>query len=184
MKDIRWFAAVMALSASVAVAQTQAAKDKPATDGPKQNSSDKSAQKPAGSPRSVLDRPLGEKPAPMVVPAGTEIRVDIVDCKVALPVRIGFATAIPALSKVSVKINRVYSPGYVDASGTPVNGQSRYAEYGELKSVTIDGKTYKVETDSVPLATPGSSAVTPDNSTGSSPHDVKFVLSAPLSLER
>lgn len=194
MKNLlRSLAAIaFALSVTVAVAQSQPAKDKPAADAAKQQNaaSEKPAaapdknQKPANSQRSVLDRPLGEKPAPIIVPAGTEIRVDLVDGKVVVPVRVGFSTAIPALSKVAVKIDRVYAPGYVDPSGAQVSAPSRYAEYGELKSITIDGKTYAVESDSVALATPGSSAVTPDNSMGSSAHDVKFVLSSPLAIER
>lgn len=184
MKRLAWLLAVLALSLTVAVAQSQPSKDKPAAQDSAAKPADK-AQKPASSPRSVLDRPLSAKPDPIIVPAGTEIRVDLVDGKVVVPVRVGFTTAIPALSKAAVKIERVYAPGYVETSGTQVNNQSaRYAEYGELKSVTIDGKTYKVESNSVALGTPGSSAVTPDNSLGSSPHDVKFVLSAPLSIER
>lgn len=180
---------VFALCASVGFAQSQPAKDKaPVVE--KQKASDQKpaedrAQKPAENKRSVLDRPLGEKPDPIIVPAGTEIRVDLVDSKVLVPVRVGFATPIPALSKVAVKINRVYPPAYVESGSTPqLSVPARYAEYGEITAVTIDGKTYPVQTDSVPLASPGSSAVTLDNSIGSSVHDVKFVLSAPLAIAR
>ena len=144
------------------------------------------ADKPAENRRSVLDRPLGEKPDPIVVPAGTEIRVDIVDGKVLVPVRVGFATPIPALSKAAVQIERVYRPPVYDASGAvrQDSAYSSYAEYAVLSTITVDGVTYRVESNSVPLASPGSSAVTPDNSMGSSVHDVKFVLSTPLAIKR
>jgi len=66
----------------------------------------------------------------------------------------------------------------------PVRVGFSTAEYGILTGVTVNGVTYKVETDSVPLATPGSSAVSADNSMGNSPHDVKFVLSAPIEIPR
>ena len=132
---------------------------------------------------SVMDHPLAEKPDMIVVPAGTEIRVDMVDGKVTVPVRIGFSTPIPALSKTSVKVDRIYAPSAYDANGNLLNN-GRYAEYGVLTAVTVSGVTYKVETDSVPLATPGSSAVSADNTMGNSPHDVKFVLSAPLEIPR
>jgi hypothetical protein len=148
------------------------------------NDSPAKAKSPdAAKPRSVMDRPLGEKPEPLVVPAGTEVRVDLVDGKVVVPVRVGFATAIPALSKAVVKIDRVYGPTAYDANGNLL-GNTRYAEYGVLTAVTINGATYQVETNSVPLATPGSSAVSADNSMGDSVHEVKFVLSAPLSIAR
>lgn len=185
MKDLRGVLTVLVLSMSVAVAQSQPAKDKPTSDTPKQQkgAGDK-AQKPATSPRSVLDRPMGERPDPFIVPAGTEIRVDIVEGKVVVPVRVGFATPIPALSKAAVKINRVYPPTYAESGAAQASVPVRYAEYGELTSVTIDGRTYAVQSDSVALGTPGSSVVTPGNSLGSSPHDVKFVLSVPLAIER
>jgi hypothetical protein len=80
----------------------------------------------------------------------TEIRVDLAEGKVAVPVRVGFATPIPALSKVSVKIDWVYAPAVYDANGNVLNNtNTRYAEYGVLTGVTVNGVTYKVESDSV-----------------------------------
>ena len=142
-------------------------------------------QKASAAKRTVLDRPAGEKPAPYIVPAGTEIRVDVVEGKVIVPVRVGFATPIPALSKVAVQVNRVYAPAYLDANGVRQDGgNASYAEYGVLTAVTVDGVTYPVQSNSVPLASAGSMAVTLDNSAASSVHDVKFVLSASLSIAR
>ncbi len=183
MRNLRlWVLAPLALSVSVAVAQSQPAKEKPDTTKQEKTTNDK-GQKADANRRSVLDRPLGEKSDPIIVPAGTEIRVDIVEGKVVVPVRLGFATVIPALSKAAVKIDRVYPATYAE-HGVPSSVPVRYAEYGELTSITIDGRTYSVKSDSVALGTPGSSAVTPDNSIGHSVHDVKFVLSAPLAIER
>ncbi len=199
MKNFRFtFAAslLMVLVFTLAQAQ-QSSSDKASSDTSQKSQAKKdsadakaktdTAAKPtqADGQRSVMDRPMDEKVEPIVVPAGTEIRVDIAEGKVAVPVRVGFSTPIPALSKVSVKIDRVYAPAVYDANGNVLNNSNtRYAEYGVLTGVTVNGVTYKVETDSVPLATPGSGAVTVDNSMGSSVHDVKFVLSAPIEIAR
>jgi len=42
------------------------------------------------------------------VPAGTEIRVDLTESKITGPVRLGFATPIPARTKVAVDTDRTY----------------------------------------------------------------------------
>ena len=93
--------------------------------------------------RSVYDRPDDSAADVVVVPAGTEIHVNILDGNVALPVRMGFATPIPALSKVTVKLFGVRDyESYWEFSGL--------SDYASLTSVTIDNVTYPVQTDTVP----------------------------------
>lgn len=67
---------------------------------------------------SVLDRPKDSRPDVIVVPARTELRVDIGQRKTVAPVRVGFATPIPALSQVTVEETRSYV-GVPDFSSTP-----------------------------------------------------------------
>jgi len=99
-------------------------------------------------PRSVLDRPHDSAPDTIVVPAGTELRVDVNQHKVVVPVRVGFATPIPALSQVAVQVSRTpLNTGY-SPTGTPYVD---YAEYATVTAVTVAGKTYELQTDSVPL---------------------------------
>jgi hypothetical protein len=129
-----------------------------------------------------------QEPDVLVVPAGTEIRVETLaglptvtrsgtfyEGKVVVPVRIGFTTAIPALSKVKIAVysvyagngyivygNSLFSPtGYADSSG--------YINQAELDSVTIDGTEYKVRTKGAPF---------------SASSEQQFVLEEPLTLER
>lgn len=129
----------------------------------------------------VFDNSLNSKIEPLVVPAGTEIRVDLVEGKVIVPVRVGFATPIPALSKVALQVNRTYYPtGLLNERV----GYVGFADYATLTAVTVRGATYPVQSNSIPIASPGSSAVTLDNTMGSSPHDATFVLSAPIEIER
>jgi hypothetical protein len=138
------------------------------------------AERESNSPnhRSVLDQTPDAKPDVIIVPAGTEIRVDIVDGKVIVPVRVGFATPIPALSKVTVQVNPVY--GYT-GNATYGVGSVAYAENAALTAVTVRGVTYAVQANTVQLDSAGtaSGAVR----TGSS-HDAVFILSAPLAIER
>jgi len=82
----------------------------------------------------------------IVVPVGTEIRVqftqpsgltNMIEGKVAVPVRVGWATAIPADSKVKMNAS---------------------ADFVELASITVREVEYKVKTNAMPLFTtaPGS----------------------------
>lgn len=68
-----------------------------------ENKNDLGGDSPVGS---VLDRPKDSRPDVIVVPAGTELKVDIGDHKTVIPVRVGFATPIPALSQVTVQVTR------------------------------------------------------------------------------
>lgn len=106
----------------------------------------------------------------IVVPAGTELRVDIDERKVVVPVRVGFATPIPALSKATVQVRReqittnAYAVGqvpYVD-----------YVDYATVTAVTVGSTTYEVETDTVQLFK------------GPGNKEVKFILSKPVSVLR
>jgi hypothetical protein len=195
MKKLFTGFALVVFAVSLASAQQASSDKSSSTAQPKKDASVSADTKAkatdvqkSGQPtyHSVMDRSKSDdQPEPLVVPAGTEIRVDMVSNKVVVPVRVGFTTAIPALSKVSVKIDRVYPPSAYDASGSLLNSATvRYAEYGVLTRVTVNGVTYEVESNSVPLGTPGSSAVTAGNSMPDSVHEVKFELSAPLSIPR
>jgi hypothetical protein len=133
--------------------------------------------------RSVFDQAKSKTPDFIIVPAGTEIRVDIVDGKVIVPVRVGFSTPIPALSVASVKVHRLsYTPVlYSVAPGSLDNASLTYAETADLTAVTVDGATYPVEARTVALnggATVGSAM------SMSSSRDAAFVLTAPLAIKR
>lgn len=131
--------------------------------------------------RSVFDQTKSNKPDFLIVPAGTEIRVDIVDGKVIVPVRVGFATPIPALSRAEVTINRKYYAPYnisYDASG---NYPGTYTENAELISVTVGAVAYPVKATVVPL---NGSAAQPTMASIPSTRDITFVLTAPLAIRR
>jgi hypothetical protein len=107
----------------------------------------------------------------IVVPAATEIRVNIPERKVVVPVRIGFSTPIPALSKVVVQISRTYvSNGYVVGEISYVD----YVDYATVTAVVIGGTSYNLETDTVPLF----------KGEGAANAEVVFHLSSPLSIPR
>jgi len=113
--------------------------------------------------RPVTDRVKEKAPDFLIVPAGTEIKVDIseenpdrepehvLQGKVVAPVRIGFATAIPALSKTAVQLSlRYYDAGYGPGS------QPGYTNVAQLTAVTVDGTTYDVESNEISVGpTPG-----------------------------
>lgn len=74
--------------------------------------------------------------------------MDVAERKVIVPVRAGFATAIPALSNVTVQWTREYING--DYSGGNFQ-YTDYVDYARITGVTIEGTTYDVQTNSVPL---------------------------------
>jgi hypothetical protein len=120
--------------------EPKAAQDEQKIDLKPQNSRAVAQTLPA---RSVYDRPDNSAADVVVVPAGTEIHVNILDGNVALPVRLGFATPIPALSKVTVKLFGVRDyESYWEFSGL--------SDYASLTNLTIDNVTYPVQTDTVP----------------------------------
>ena len=105
----------------------------------------------------------------IVVPAGTEIRVDVRERKVVVPVRVGFSTPIPALSKVAVQVSRSYVPAGYGSNGAP---SVDFVDYATVAAVTVEGRTYEVKADTVPLLR------------GETNSEVTFVLSAPVSVLR
>jgi len=134
-------------------------------EGNKDNSGGRS---PVGS---VLDRPKDSRPDIIIVPAGTEIKVDIGERKTVVPVRVGFATPIPALSQVTVHVTHsVVAIPYPDSGASYPNVD--YTEYATVTAITVDGKTYQVQTDSVPL------------SRGGTHSEVTFKLDEPLKVLR
>jgi hypothetical protein len=118
--------------------------------------------------RTALDRPGLDRPKDrvaekaddlLIVPEGTQLKIDISEGKVVVPVRVGFATAIPALSKATVRVS---------LQGT---GDSVYI--AELVDVTVEGVRYGVQADLV--AVPGPQAL---------PSEVTFTLLKPVSIQR
>lgn len=130
-----------------------------------------SAQKQTTTPKSVMDRPQDSTPDAITVPAGTEIKIDVPEHKVVAPVRVGFSTPIPALSQVSVDIHRTYvSAGYAVAGMPYVD----YVDYATITSITINGTSYDVETDTIPLF----------KGEGAANREVTFHLNSTLSIPR
>jgi hypothetical protein len=130
--------------------------------------------------RSVFDQSKSTLPDFIIVPAGTEIRVDIIDGKVIVPVRVGFATPVPALSQAAVKVNQIY---YTPVSYNVGPGPSlpvSYGESAELTAVTVGGVTYPVQARPVSLTGAALGTMT----SLSSSRDAVFVLTAPLAIER
>ena len=119
-----------------------------------------SASSPASntSRLPVLDAPKQNLPDVIVVPAGTQIKVDISEenpplnvpqrtfsGKVTIPVRVGWDTVIPALTKVTVEVSALYYSvaGRYDNAG--------FQGFAQLTSVMLDGKRYDLQTDQVPV---------------------------------
>jgi hypothetical protein len=113
--------------------------------------------------RTALDRPKDSAAENaddlLIVPEGTQLKIDISEGKVVVPVRVGFATAIPALSKATVRVS---------LQGT---GDSVYI--AELTDVTVEGVRYGVQADLV--AVPGPQAL---------PSEVTFTLLKQVSIQR
>ena len=96
---------------------------------------------------SIFDSPKDNAPDVIVVPAGTKIQVDIIDGKVTVPVRVGWATPIPASSKVTVEVSVPYSPDYYGRYYDNLYS----AEVAQLTAVTLDGTSYALQTDQIPV---------------------------------
>ena len=124
---------------------------------------------------NVVDRQKGASPDVIVIPAGTELKIDVSQHKTVAPVRVGFATPIPALSQVTVQLTRSYVsllfPSLSYPSYTP-NPNVDYTEYATITAVNVEGKTYQMQTDSVPLWRGGTNS------------DVTFVLTEALEMLR
>ncbi len=121
---------------------------------PAAGSSEKKNHPEAETTRSsVLDAPKDNAPDVIVVPAGTRIQVNILDGKVTVPVRVGWATPIPALTKVAVEISVPYYPVYGPyyPASVPYYNNVYSAEVAQLTAVTLDGTRYDLQTDQIPV---------------------------------
>jgi hypothetical protein len=87
-------------------------------------------------------------------------------------VRVGFATPIPALSQVSVQVSRtaVSVPYLID--GTVAMSYVDFLEYATVTAVTVGGKTYDVQSNTLPLSQGGTNS------------ELRFILAGPVSIER
>jgi hypothetical protein len=117
----------------------------------------------------------------LVVPEGTELKievppnpsspVDVYAARVVAPVRIGFATAIPALSTATVQVVTRHYP-YQDRSW--YGGYNLgYFEALAVTQIVVDGVPYDVQTEQV--GRPWG---------GPSPSELTFRLLKPLLIER
>jgi hypothetical protein len=162
------------LTSRSADASARSASSSPAVAQGNQDEKKESADHSATT-TNVLDRPKDPSPDGIVIPAGTELKVNIGQHKTVVPVRVGFATPIPALSQVTVQVTRSYVVlPYPNAGGptyTP-NPNVDYTEFATITAVSVDGKAYQMRTDSVPLWRGGTNS------------EVTFVLSEPLKILR
>lgn len=145
---------------------TQPKEEKDAAKSQTAAGDDKAAHPPV---RAALDRPKDTTPDVITVPAGTELRVDIYKHKTVVPVRVGFATPIPALSDVTVQVVRTYvnttysyrGMSYVD-----------FVENATVTAITVAGTTYEVQSNTVPLMKGGTNS------------EVTFILGGPVNVLR
>ena len=111
-------------------------------------------------PRSARE----EKPQPRIVPAGTQIKIDLFNHNVAWPVREGFAEMIPALAVISFESKPVYFERYRGQIESVPQKRVR------LTSITIAGTSYTVVSDAV---------VVPETE-----REITVTLRRPLTLDR
>ena len=105
----------------------------------------------------------------VVVPTGTQIKIDLWDHNVAWPVQDGFSVLIPALAKVTFKSTTSQQVIYGDytGNGTIVLPPQKTVH---LISILIGETRYPVEADSVTV---------PQNQ-----REIVVTLSAPLRISR
>lgn len=170
-----------ASEAHVAAAHEQEPKTSPPSSHEKPGSSARTPYpvEPEGT-RSLLDRPSEDHDSDfLVVPAGTQVSVEFAANlefpalayvgKVAAPVRVGFATAIPALSHAEAQVLARRYP----AQGSAWGSAYAYFEAVELSNVTVDGVAYAVRTDRVAKF-----------GTNTSASEATFTLTEPLKIHR
>jgi hypothetical protein len=145
---------------------TQPKDEKEVAKLPTPSGDEKAAHPPV---RSALDRPKDTTPDVITVPAGTELKVDIYKHKVVVPVRVGFATPIPALSQVTVQVTRAYVNTSYSYRGMPYVD---FVESATVTAITVAGTTYEVQTDTVPLMK------------GATNSEVTFILGGPVNILR
>ncbi len=86
------------------------------------------------------------------IPAGTPLRVNLTEKRIAGRVQIGFSTPIPISAPVTVEPGRVcFLEGSYDAMSFTDSGTaaSRCVDGVQLKSVTVDDRTYDLQTDAI-----------------------------------
>ena len=138
----------------------------------------KSGKDAVPASRSALDRPKEEDDSDfLIVPAGTKVSVEVpanleypatgYAGRVSVPVRVGFATAIPALSPATVQVVAQNRPEEARRSG------SAYFETVELTQVIVEG---------VPYALHAKPAVKLGTNTSAS--EATFTLVDPLRIPR
>ena len=91
--------------------------------------------------RTASDRPQQPEAESITVPAGTQIKVDFFSQQVTAPVLIENKTVIPSSAKATLKTKRVYDQRLTLG----------YADFVELTSVTVGGRSYELHTNSTPL---------------------------------
>jgi hypothetical protein len=171
--------------------KTQKAASKPPTHDsqpsrPAQERLSAEADKPQQHPgRSVLDHRVDPEDRDTsddrVVPEGTELKIEVpavpespaevYAARVVAPVRVDFATAIPALSAATVQVVTRHYP-YQDRSWYG-GYNSGYFEALEVTQIVVEGVPYAVQTDQVGRAF-----------RVASPTELTFKLLKPLSIER
>jgi hypothetical protein len=116
----------------------------------------------------------------LVVAAGTEIKTSVtlpqqemrtpysITGKVVTPVRVGFATAIPALSVANIKI----TPTYVYSDEGTRRHHRQLVNLMQLTSIVVGGVVYEVST----------AEVSPISRTPGLDSEISFVLQQPLRL--
>ncbi len=133
--------------------------------------------------RSALDHRTDEQDAEdgLVVPEGTELKIEVPPvpsspaevyaARVVAPVRIGFATAIPALSTATVQVVTRHYP--YQHRNWYVGYHMGYFEALEVTQVVVEGVPYAVQTEQV--GRPWG---------GSSPSELTFRILKPLTIQR
>ena len=119
-----------------------------------------------------MDRTGESSTAVIVVPAGTELKVDVDNRHTIVPVRVGFATPIPALSHVEIQVSRdCFNVPYVSDNTTSFP-EMDCLEYANVTTVTVGGSTYDIQTNMLPL------------SRGGTNNDLTFVLDRSVAVTR
>jgi len=158
---------------SAAEQDTRADAEKTAADAKKQRADSKENSKDLTTdrrPQPVLDRDKDSAPDLQVIPKGAQIHVDFNTKKVVVPVRVGFATPIPAGSPVKLQIARTYLQAYPNPDPNIRVPLLDYADQVTLVGVTAGGRVYPVQCDVLPLML------------GATNSEMVFTLQEPLSI--
>jgi hypothetical protein len=96
-----------------------------------------------------LDAPVADEPNEnvLMVPAGTSIKIDVLNHNVAWPVRDGFTELIPALAKISFESKPVLDD--LKHSRKASYSQVAAQKMVRLTSITIGHQSFAVDSDTV-----------------------------------